>query len=96
MSQGDNSAPPPAAPQARSHAKIYDRPQRLARFPILLLVGLLILAVVGYYVYRTYFHPPTTYSPQTGMLPIGMLPIPFETLAGGKLACLLRPVLMSP
>lgn len=53
-----------------SNVKIYDRPERKLPSPILLVVGLLILLVVGYFVYRTYVHAPVPAKAPAGFLPV--------------------------
>jgi len=38
--------------------KIYDRPERPGPSPALLVVILLVVLIAGYFLYRTFYHPP--------------------------------------
>jgi len=46
-----------------SNAKVYDRPERKGPSPIVLLVGLAIFAILGFFAYRAYFASRTPAAP---------------------------------
>ncbi len=48
------SVPPP------SNVKVYDRPERKAPTPVVMIVVLLVVAIVGFFLYRAMHHEPST------------------------------------
>jgi len=42
-----------------NNVKIYDRPERTGPSPVLWVVVLVIVVIVGYFLYRTFYHPAT-------------------------------------
>ncbi|MCW3094408.1 MAG: hypothetical protein JWL77_26 [Chthonomonadaceae bacterium] len=40
-----------------SNVKVYDRPERKAPSPMVIVVVLLVIAIIGFFVYRAMHHP---------------------------------------
>ena len=57
--------------QPTSNVKIYDRPEKKAPSPLLLIGGVLLALVIAFFLYKMLYHPAANAStPPTGMLPI--------------------------
>ena len=56
--------------QPPSNVKIYDRPERTGPSPLMIVIGVLVVAVIGFFLYKQFYHPATKTTTQPGLLPV--------------------------
>ncbi len=54
--------------QTPPNVKIYERPERKAPSPIMLVIGLLIVLLVGFFLYKAFYHPAAVKTAVPGIL----------------------------
>ncbi len=56
--------------QPPSNVKIYERPARKGPSPLIMAIALLIVLVVGFFVYKAFYHNAPPVKGQPGFLPV--------------------------
>jgi hypothetical protein len=72
------ASPPP------SNAKIYDRPPRKGPSPLLLVLVVIVLLVIGYFVYKALHHPATPVAARASFAPSYQPVYTFYTFAPAR------------
>lgn len=64
-----------------SNVKVYDRPERQGPSPLLLVIGLVIVLLVAFFLYKTFYHP----APAPVKAPPGLISLALAVEQGKEL-----------